>query len=48
MNCQECMVADMEDYYMEKRASPELQRYQTCQNKIQGTFLTDFVSNLDW
>ena len=38
------MVADIEDYFAEKRGSPELQKYQTSHNRVQGTFLQDFVS----
>ena len=41
---QECMVADIEDYYLDKRGSAELQKYQESQNKIQGNFLPEFVS----
>ena len=44
MNSQECMVADIEDYFAERRGSPELQKYQTSHNRVQGTFLQDFVS----
>ena len=44
VNSQECMVADIEDYYLDKRGSTQLQRYQDCHNKIQGRFLSDFVS----
>ena len=44
VNSQECMVADIEDYFAEKRGSPELQKYQTSHNRVQGTFLQDFVS----
>ena len=40
-------MADIEDYYAEKRWSSELQKYQASHNKIQGTFLPDFVSSCD-
>ena len=39
----ESIAADIEDYYGDKRDVDEVSKYQAFQNKVQMTFLPNFV-----
>ncbi|KAL3842358.1 hypothetical protein ACJMK2_020381 [Sinanodonta woodiana] len=46
LSCQESFVADLDDFYMEKRVCQEVQQYQKVFNYLKDEIFTDFKSQV--
>ncbi|KAK3591896.1 hypothetical protein CHS0354_005105 [Potamilus streckersoni] len=46
LSCQESFVADLDDFYMEKRVCQEVQQYQKVFNYLKDQIFTDFKSQV--